>query len=128
MAQVDPYDDTRDRWVVFHYRFDPERHERRNVIVAAFDRKREFKSFMKKEGEALRAAREAGDAQAGENLSGVRWPAGYHARIAEQRQQNRRHAAGSRYVQAFDPTIPTQAATYGPTTRPSIRRFWRGLS
>jgi len=85
MARVDPQDDTVDRWVVFHYKFDPERHERRNVIVAAFDRKREFNSFIEREGVALRAARDIGVAESVETMFGLHWPVGYQARVAEQR-------------------------------------------
>ncbi len=37
MALVDPDDDTLDRFVVWHYRYDAVRHERRNVVAIAFD-------------------------------------------------------------------------------------------
>ena len=42
MARVDVEDDSIRRFVVRHYRFDPERHERRHVVVAAFDNEDEF--------------------------------------------------------------------------------------
>lgn len=42
VTAVDANDDTLDRFVVWHYRFDAERHERRNVVVAAFDGEGEF--------------------------------------------------------------------------------------
>ena len=42
MARVDVDDDNIRRFVVRHFRFDPERHERRNVVVAAFDNEDEF--------------------------------------------------------------------------------------
>lgn len=42
MARVDVDDDNIRRFVVQHCRFDPERHERRNVVVAAFDNEDEF--------------------------------------------------------------------------------------
>jgi hypothetical protein len=48
MAEVDPNDDAIRRHVVYHYRYDPERHERRNVAVAAFDNFRECEAFMSK--------------------------------------------------------------------------------
>jgi hypothetical protein len=48
MAVVDPNDDAIRRHVVYHYRYDPERHERRNLVVAAFDNSREFNAFMSK--------------------------------------------------------------------------------
>ncbi|HEX8972022.1 hypothetical protein [Oryzihumus sp.] len=37
MATVDIDDDDLRRFVVHHYRYDPERHERRHVLVGAFD-------------------------------------------------------------------------------------------
>lgn len=37
MALVDSDDDTLDRFVVWHYGYDAVRHERRNVVVTAFD-------------------------------------------------------------------------------------------
>ena len=42
MARVDVEDDNIRRFVVHHYRCDPERRERRNVVVAAFDNEDEF--------------------------------------------------------------------------------------
>jgi len=46
VAKVDGGDDSIRRFVVYHYRFDPERPERRHVLVAAFDKKREFEACM----------------------------------------------------------------------------------
>lgn len=37
MGRVDIEDDSIRRFVVWHYRYDPERHERRNVVVGVFD-------------------------------------------------------------------------------------------
>jgi hypothetical protein len=42
VARVDPDDDSIHRWVVWHYRYDSYRSERRNVVVAAFDNPGEF--------------------------------------------------------------------------------------
>jgi hypothetical protein len=39
MARVDPEDDTIWRFIACHYRYDPQRQERRHVVVAAFDRR-----------------------------------------------------------------------------------------
>jgi hypothetical protein len=39
---VDPNDDSRERFVIWHYRYDPTRREHRNVTVAAFDNADEF--------------------------------------------------------------------------------------
>lgn len=42
MAEVDEDDDSITRWVARHYRFDPERHERRHVVVGVYDNEREW--------------------------------------------------------------------------------------
>jgi len=42
MSEVDANDDTVDRWIVWWYRYDHTRHERRNTVVAAFDNEAEF--------------------------------------------------------------------------------------
>jgi hypothetical protein len=43
MAAVSPEDDSRRRFVLHHYRFDPERRERRNIVVGAWDGEDEFR-------------------------------------------------------------------------------------
>ena len=43
---VDPNDDSVWRWVVQHYRFDPERNQRRRVVVAAYDNEAEFDAAL----------------------------------------------------------------------------------
>jgi hypothetical protein len=44
VARVDPDDDEVLRFVVRHYRYDPDRGERRHVEVAAFDTDLEFRT------------------------------------------------------------------------------------
>src|SRR3984893_19167673 len=61
VAAVDPDDDTIARWVVAHYRSDPDRRERRHVVVAAFDNPDEFHADIHARAEQLRARRESGD-------------------------------------------------------------------
>ena len=39
---ADPTDDSAVRFVLEHFRYDPERHERRKVVVAAYDNEVEF--------------------------------------------------------------------------------------
>jgi len=53
MARVDPDDDKR-RYIVRHYRHDPERHDRRHVVVAAFDSRREFSACLDAISEEIR--------------------------------------------------------------------------
>ena len=61
MAKVDPDDDTIYRWVVQHYRYDPDRRERRHVVVAAFDNPNEFHTDIEERAAQLRARKERGD-------------------------------------------------------------------
>ncbi len=61
VARVDPDDDSIRRFVVRHYRYDPDRRERRHVIMAAFDNKREYKACMEETAADIRARRERGE-------------------------------------------------------------------
>ena len=86
MATVDPDDDSIERWVVHHYRYDPARRERRNVVIGAFDNEPEFMAFIHERSKELRAAKERGEAEAVEWLSGMcRWP-GYQAEMRAARR------------------------------------------
>ena len=58
MAALDPDDDTVERYVVRHYRCDPDRHERRDVVVAAFDNESEFRVCVEATAAALRRLRD----------------------------------------------------------------------
>lgn len=61
MAQVDPDDDSIQRFIVRHYRYDPERRERRHVVVAAFDNEPEFQARMQEERAEIRRRQEDGE-------------------------------------------------------------------
>jgi hypothetical protein len=74
MARVDPDDDSRRRYIVKHYRYDPERRERRHVVVAAFDSRREYKASCRPsqrnsigDGQPIRASMKA-------SRSPAQWP------------------------------------------------------
>jgi hypothetical protein len=82
MSAVDPGNDNVARWVVHHYRYDPARNERRNVIVAAFDNAEDFDREIEKRSAELRLEQAAGTRDAGEQISGVALPAGYLAEAA----------------------------------------------
>jgi hypothetical protein len=83
---VDADDDGLRRFIVQHYRYDTERHERRHVIVAAFDNEREYKACMTEAEAQLRHRRESGeDVDPQEYISGVVHQPG-HRRL----QQNAR--------------------------------------
>ena len=99
MAQVDPDDDALTRYVVYHYRFDPERRERRNIVVAAYDSSEEMVADIDRRAEDLRAGRDAGESDEREQLSGVVWPPGHSHRMREQRQASRAAIAKGRAQQ-----------------------------
>jgi hypothetical protein len=81
VAVVDPDDDTVARYVVAHYRYDPDRRERRHVVVAAFDNPDEFHTDIHVRAEQLRTRRESGeDVDRLERITGRTYAAGYRRR------------------------------------------------
>src|ERR1700678_1601315 len=83
MAEVDPDDDSITRFIVRHYRYDPERHERRHVIVAAFDNEAQFKARMQEVADEIRRRRETGeDVDRREHASGSIFEPGHQRRAA----------------------------------------------
>jgi hypothetical protein len=75
---VDPDDDAVARYVVTHYRYDPDRHERRHVVVAAFDDPDEFHADIDLRAERLRIRRARGeDVDRLERITGRTYAAGY---------------------------------------------------
>jgi hypothetical protein len=61
VATVDVEDDSIRRFVVRHYRYDPERRERRHVVVAAFDNEAESDAQMAAITANVRRRRAAGE-------------------------------------------------------------------
>ena len=61
MATVDPTDDNIKRYVVRRYGYDPERHERRHQVGAAFDNEREFMALIHAQKEEIDRQRRPGD-------------------------------------------------------------------
>lgn len=82
---IDPSDDSQWRWVVFHYRFDPTRRERRNTVVAAYDNEAEYSAAIDELSERVRTEIASGSRDAKEHVSGVIWNPGYHAEQARGR-------------------------------------------
>jgi hypothetical protein len=78
---VDPADDSIQRYVVRHYAHDPERHERRHQVVAAFDNEGEFLRLVQWFNADLDRRRGTGDAvDLSEHYSGVMLEPGYRRR------------------------------------------------
>ena len=87
MTEVDPDDDSRRRWVLRWYRYDPDRHERRHTVIAAYDKKREFFRHFNTLSTELDRLKEAGEAEQVEHISGVEKNAGTDAKAREQRER-----------------------------------------
>ena len=81
VATVDPDDDNIQRYLVRHYAHDPERHERRHQLVAAFDNKAEFLRLIERLNDDLERRRAAGaDVDLSEHYTGVVLEPGYRRR------------------------------------------------
>jgi hypothetical protein len=85
VARVDIDDDSIERHVAFHFRYDPARRQRRHVAVAAFDSEAECEAFLDQANADLRAQQAARQAEVWEHVSGKVYEPGY-----ARRQQNAR--------------------------------------
>jgi hypothetical protein len=83
VARVNPDDDDALRFIVHHYRFDPERRERRHVVVAAFDNEEEFLACIDTVRAEIEGRKGRGQlADPREHASGVVLEPGYRRRAA----------------------------------------------
>jgi hypothetical protein len=83
VARVDPGDDSIGRFIVRHYRYDPQRRERRHVVVAVFDNEPEFRACMESVQAELTRRRAAGESvDPREHVSGKVHEPGYLRRAA----------------------------------------------
>jgi hypothetical protein len=90
------------RYVVMHYAYDEQTHERTSRVVIAFDNEAEYHEYISAAAEDLQRRRQAGSADLKERITGAHWPAGYHA------QQQRRRLV--RRVVAHGATVPDELA------------------
>jgi hypothetical protein len=96
VARVDPQDDSIERFIVRHYRFDPRRRERRHVMVAAFDNEPEFRACMDSVREEIQARRDRGErVDPREHASGVVHEPGYLRRAASEHLMRRAISHGA---------------------------------
>jgi hypothetical protein len=105
VARVDPDDDSIERFIVRHYRYDPQRRERRHVVVAAFDNKREFQACMDGVQAEIKHRREAGEpVERSEHASGVLHEVGYLRRAANGHLVTRaiRHGVAGRWIEELE--------------------------
>ncbi len=82
-------DDTVNRWVLLWYRYDPDRHERRNTVVGAYTESSEFGVRLEELSARLAELKATGEAEPVEQVSGVFHHAGYRAEIARYRAELR---------------------------------------
>jgi hypothetical protein len=111
VAEVDSEDDTIWRWVIHHYRFDPARRQRRNVVVAAYDNEREFQTELERHTQMLRNEIVARTRSSHENLSGVVLEPGYLAASARGHNVRRalEHGVNPGWLLATGPLLQNMA-------------------
>lgn len=114
MPEADPNDDSLWRWVLQHYRYDPQRHQRRNTTVAAYDNAAEFEAAFTTYSQRIQADIDAGDRDPRERVSGVIWHPGYHE------EQARGRFAGDAVRRGVDPRpalgdgrLPSNVSLFG---------------
>jgi hypothetical protein len=105
MAHVDPENDSIERFIVRHYRYDPQRRERRHVVVAAFDNEQEFGACMNSVRDEIKDRRDRGEpVDAGEHASGVVHEPGYLRRAANGHLVGRaiRHGIAGSWIEELE--------------------------
>lgn len=108
MAMVDADDDGITRFVVQRYVFDPDRHERRHQLVAAFDNPGESEALIDSLAQDLEQRRRSGETvDPTEHISGVVLEPGYRRRQHNARVLKRAIARGV----ALDSTTWEQLTT-----------------
>ena len=71
VPEVDPKDDTPTRFVIWHFRYDAGRRERRNVLVTAYDNEAEFEQAIEALSRDLKFRKASGEAEDCEHLGGI---------------------------------------------------------
>lgn len=126
MARVNPDDDSIRRFIVRHYRYDPERHERRHVMIAAFDNEREFEAYVHLAATELgRNKRRGRVGDRKEHISGVVQEAGHRRRQQNARLVQRALDRGVSSAALLELELPENAGAMRharPTGRPSRRK------
>lgn len=132
MAKVDVGDDSIRRYVVHQYRYDPERHQRRHMLVAAFDNKREFEACARSIQVDIERRRAAGQpVERNEHSSGRIYEPGHMRRAATGHLVRRmmEHGVDPRpWIEEQD--LPHNMALFGPDNRtgpasgPAARLGW----
>jgi hypothetical protein len=87
VAVVDPDDDSLNRYVLYHYRYDPDRNERRNIVVIAYDTEQEFLAEIERYSQLLKHRQRRGEAEPVEHVFGLLKPPGATAQATRERIQ-----------------------------------------
>jgi hypothetical protein len=82
---VDPGDDSLNRYVLYYYRYDPDRNERQNVVVIAYDDEHEFLAEIERCSQLLKERQRRGAAEPVEHVFGLLKPPGATAQAARER-------------------------------------------
>jgi hypothetical protein len=101
VARVDPRNDGIERFIVRHYRYDPQRRERRHMVVAAFDNEPEFRAWLDAVRDEIKVRRDRGErVDPAEHASGVVHEPGYLRRAANGHLVRRaiRHGATGSWI------------------------------
>jgi hypothetical protein len=105
VARVDPGDDSIERFIVCHYRYDLQRRERRHVGVAVFDNEPEFWACVESVRAGIERRREAGEpVDPREHASGLFHEPGYLRRAANGHLVMRaiRHGVTGSWIQELE--------------------------
>jgi hypothetical protein len=121
VARVDPDDDDLRRYIVHHYRYDPERHERRHVVVAAFDSRREYNACFQAASAELERRKATGEqVDPSEHVSGTVHEPGYRRRAANGRLVMRALGHGvapGPWLEKLE--MPSNMAVFGASAGPA---------
>lgn len=114
MPEVDPGDDSISRWVLHHYRFDTERRQRRNVVVAAYDDEAEYEAALATYRRRIQKEIDSGTRSAAEHVSGVLLRPGHRAAQARARTLRKAILRGAdpRRI-PLDGPLPSNVAFFG---------------
>ncbi len=80
MVAVDPEDDSIRRWVIHQYRYDPQRRQRRHVLVRAVDNPRDFEGALSQLHGQIERERTSAKSDPAEHVTGTVWEPGDRAR------------------------------------------------
>jgi hypothetical protein len=129
MPRVDAEDDSIERFIVRHYRYDPRRRERRHVVVAAFDNEREYRACMDSVQAEIKTRRERGEpVDPREYASGLVQEPGYLRRAANGHMLSRaiRHGATGSWIGELElPSNMSVIRAERPPDQPGTRCCWR---